>query len=42
MNNTSSVQQLSRIGNLDSNLMFRQYQLNLMADFMRIKFENPK
>ena len=42
MNNTFSLQQISRTGNLDSNLISRQYKLNLMADFMRIKHKNPK
>ena len=41
MNNSFSVQQISRTGNLDSNLISRQYKLNLMADFMRIKNESP-
>ena len=42
MHNTFSLQQLSRIGNLNSNLISRQYKINLMADFMRIKYETPK
>ena len=42
MNNTFSLQQISRTSNLDANLISRQYKLNLMADFMRIKYENPK
>ena len=42
MNNTFSLQKKSRTGDLDSNLIFRQYKLNLMADFMRIENENPK
>ena len=42
MNNSFSLQQISRTGNLDSNLISRQYKLNLMADFMRVKYENPK
>ena len=42
MNNTFSLQQLSKTGNLDSNLISRQSKLNLMADFIRIKYENPK
>ena len=42
MNNSFSLQQISRTGNLDSNLICRQYKLNLMADFMRIKYEDPK
>ena len=42
MNNTFSVQQISSTSNLDANLISRQYKLNLMADFMRMKIENPK
>ena len=42
MNNTFSLQQLSRTSNLDANLIFRQNKLNLKADFIRIKYENPK
>ena len=42
MNNTFSPQQITRTGNLDSNLISRQYKLNLMADFMRIKNKNRK
>ena len=42
MNNTFPLQQISRTGNLDINLISRQYKLNLMADFMRIKYEISK
>ena len=42
MNNTFSLQQISKTGNLDTNLISRQHKLKLMADFMRIKNENPK
>ena len=42
MNNTFSLQQFSRTSNPDGNLISRQYKLNLMADFMRAKYENPK
>ena len=42
MNNSFSLQQISRTGNLDSTLLPRHYKLNLMADFMRIKYKNPK
>ena len=42
MNNSFSLQQKSRTGNFDSNLISRQYKLNLMADFMRINDQNPK
>ena len=42
MNNTFSLQQIQKTSNLDANLISRQYKLNLMADFMRMKYENPK
>ena len=40
--NSFSLQQISRTSNLDANLISSQYKLNLMADFMRVKYENPK
>ena len=42
MNNSFSLQQIQKTTNLDANLISRQYKLNLMADFMRVKYENPK
>ena len=42
MNNSSSLQQMHKPGNLDSNLISRQYKLNLMTKFMQINFENSK
>ena len=42
MNNSFSLQQIQKTSNLDANLVSRQYKLNLMADFMRVKYENPK
>ena len=42
MNNSFSLQQICRTGNLDPNLISRQYKLDLMSKFMCIKFENPK
>ena len=42
MNNIFSLQQIQKTSNLDPNLISRQYKLNLMADFMRVKYENPK
>ena len=42
MNDSIFLQQISKTDNLDSNLISRQCKLNLMAGFMRIKFENPK
>ena len=42
MKNSFSLQQMSKTGNLDSNLISPQYKLNLMAKFMQIKFEHQK
>ena len=42
MNNNFSLQQIQRTSNLDANLISRKYKLNLMADFMKVKYENPK
>ena len=42
MNNTFSLQQISRNSNLDANLKSRHYKLNQMADFKQLKIENPK
>ena len=42
MNHSFSLQQIQKTSNLDANLISRQYKLNLMADFMRFKYENPK
>ena len=42
MNNSFSLQQIQKTSNLDANLISRQYKLNLMADYMRMKYENPK
>ena len=42
MNNSFSLQQIQKTSNLDANLISRQYKVNLMADFLRVKYENPK
>ena len=42
MKNSFSLQQIQKTSNLDANSISRQYKLNLMADFMPIKYENPK
>ena len=42
MNNIFSLQQIQKTSNLDANLISRQYKLNFMADFMKLKYENPK
>ena len=41
MNNSFSLQQIQKTSNVDAKLRSRQYKLNLMADFMRVKYENP-
>ena len=42
MNNNFSLQQIQKTSNLDANLISRQYKLNLMADIMKVKYENPR
>ena len=42
MNNSFSLEQIQKTSNLDANLISRQYKLNLMAVFMRVKYENPR
>ena len=42
MNNSFSLQQIQKTSNLDAHLLSRQYKVNLMADFMRLRYENPK
>ena len=42
MNNSFSLQQIKKTSNLDANLISRQYKVNLMADFMKLKYENPR
>ena len=42
MNNSFSLQQISRTGVPDPNPISRQYKLDLMSKFMCIKFETPK
>ena len=42
MNNSFSLQQIQKTSNLDANLISRQYELNFMADFMRVKYEKPR
>ena len=42
MNNSFSVEQIQKTCGLYANLISRQYKLNLVAIFMRVKYENPK
>ena len=42
MDNSFFLQQIQKTSNLDANLISRQYKLNLMADFMRVKYQSPK
>ena len=42
MNSSFSLQQISKSGTLDSILISRRNKLSLMAEFMRLKNENPK
>ena len=42
MKNSFSLQQIQKTSTFDANLISRQYKLNPLADFMRVKYENPK
>ena len=42
MNNSFSLQQIQKTSNLDANLISRQYKLILVADFMKVKYENSR
>ena len=42
MNNTFSLEKISRTGNLDANLVLRQHKLDLLARFMNCNSGNPK
>ena len=42
MHNSFSSQQIQKTSNLDADLISRQFKLNLMAVFMRLKYENPR
>ena len=41
MNNTFSLKQVSKTSNIVSNLILRQYKLDLMARFLKINSVNP-
>ena len=40
--NTYLLEHISRNGNLDNNLILRQYKLDLMCRFLETKSNNPK
>ena len=42
MNNTFSLEQIYKTGDLNADLIMRQYKLDKMAKFMEIKSINPK
>ena len=42
MYNSFTLQQISRTGSLDPNLISRQYKLDLLSKFINSNFENPK
>ena len=42
MNNTFSLQQISRTSTSDAILLSRQYKIILITVFMRMKYETPK
>ena len=40
--NTPSLNEINKTANMDPNLLTRHYKLELMNDFMHIKYQNPK
>ena len=42
MNSTFSLSDTSKVGNLDANLILKQYKLDLTARSMEIKSLNPE
>ena len=40
--NSFSLQQIEKTSGLDANVLSRQYKLNLIADFMKLKYQNSK
>ena len=42
MNNTFSLEQIAKTGDLSANLIRRQNKLDKIANFMEIKSANPK
>ena len=42
MNKTFSLEQISKTGNLDAKLIYRQYKLDLVARYLKTKSVNPK
>ena len=42
MNKTYPLDQIQKIGDLDADLLVRQYKLDKMAKFMEIKSNNPR
>ena len=42
MNNFFSLEEIAKTGDLNADLIMRQYKLDKMAKFMEIKFTNPK
>ena len=42
MNNTPSLSEINKTANMDPNLLTRHYKLQLMNDFLHIKYQNPQ
>ena len=42
MNNTYSLDQIQKTGDLNADLLLRQYKLDKMAKLMEIKSNNPE
>ena len=41
MNNTPSLNEISKTATMDPNLLTRHFKLKLMNDFMYIEYQNP-
>ena len=42
MNNTPSLNEIKKNSAMDPNILTKYYELKLMNDFMKIKYQNPK
>ena len=42
MNNTPSLNEINKNSTMDPNMLIKYYKLNLMNDFLHIKYQNPK
>ena len=42
MNNTPSLSEITKIANMNPNLITKYYKIKIMNDFMNVKYQNPK